>query len=691
MPARFLFILIISIAGGAVAADEPPILRLDAGHPWRPPFGLDRVGRPPAVLIEFPGLKKPTGTYWLSLRRQGKEVGRNEFKLPDQPPFLVRTTLTTEPDELAVFHVSEPEAKAEEIAHQAVTFSTFEADAVAKSDRLVNPVDLGTVLVPDGWLLLGPGQGATLELAAINRRHDRTTKVSAFFESRPEVNVSVNLPLPAGKRVDLRIALPAPPPVGDRDVVRVVLKDEDGTELWRKLISVMIVRDPPKLPAFGATALKLRFDAPISVRDPKTGAFSSLNYQDGWKENLLDVVVSLPNGGRFVFWRGSSYIPFWAGAHNTGLSTEWAEDLSRRPDAVDCVEPLMDKELRYGRVQIVESTPARVHVRWTYQSTDLQYKVWGDEAVEDYYFYPDGFGTRVVTLKSAPTTEYELSEFILIAPQDAYPFDVIPKQPLVALSAEGASHPIVFPIDREAEARWRREVIPPVLYRVRLHDDDSLTAVYFNPRDQALPPVIFGPFVDRGEVVTPAYWGSHWPLARGNATGSTIDDRIHLTPSHNSLMSWAGSKPDPLASSTIDTLDALGRSRTMAVKRWAWLIGMTDASDDKLRAWSRSFAKPPALKLQGAHLDLHAYAQERRAMRLGVEARDVQIDIDPEVPAVHPVFELTDAPQGPLRVTLGDRLLDPQKYAWDSRVLWLDATLASPTTLRLHFESLPSP
>ena len=38
----------------------------------------------------------------------------------------------------------------------------------------------------------------------------------------------------------------------------------------------------------------------------------------------------------------------------------------------------MDKELRYGRVEIMESTAARVHVRWTYQSTDLHYKVWGD-------------------------------------------------------------------------------------------------------------------------------------------------------------------------------------------------------------------------------------------------------------------------------------------------------------------------
>ena len=115
------------------------------------------------------------------------------------------------------------------------------------------------------------------------------------------------------------------------------------------------------------------------------------------------MVVSLPNGSRFVFWRGSCYIPFWAGRYNTGLCYEWAETSPPADGFTDCVEPLMDKELRYGRVRIVESTPARVHVRWSYQSCDFNYKVWGDSAVEDYYFYPDGFGTRVLTLQSEPS------------------------------------------------------------------------------------------------------------------------------------------------------------------------------------------------------------------------------------------------------------------------------------------------
>ncbi len=70
----------------------------------------------------------------------------------------------------------------------------------------------------------------------------------------------------------------------------------------------------------------------------------------------------------------------------------------------------------------------------------------------------------------------------------------------------------------------------PAIYRLRLDQDQGLAAVYFNPNETKLPPVVFGPFFDQGEMVTPCYWGSHWPLARGNSTGRTIDDRIALTP-----------------------------------------------------------------------------------------------------------------------------------------------------------------
>jgi hypothetical protein len=126
--------------------------------------------------------------------------------------------------------------------------------------------------------------------------------------------------------------------------------------------------------------------------------------------------------------------------------------------------------------------------------------------------------------------------------------------------------------------------------------------------------VIFGPFYDGGQMVTPCYWGSHWPLARGNSTGNAIDDRIRFTPTHNSVMSWAGKRPTPLATAERVVLDALGRSRLMTRRTWAWLIGATDADDARLVAWAKSFAAPPSLELKGARLAFDSYCPERRAI-----------------------------------------------------------------------------
>jgi hypothetical protein len=666
-----------TLAGGPVADGPAVSLCLEPHHPWRPPFGLELVGQPIVAVVSA----QAKGAYVVTALREGKEVALRAVDLAPASP--VRLSFEGDPDTLVVASRGRPG----ELARLAVPGAKFEAEAVVRPDKVVNPVDLGTILVPHGWLLLGPGQSATLDVAALSRDRDRPrVTLRAWFASPPGRAATLTLGLRAGVRTErlLRLAGAATGPA--RDVLHVTL-DDAGAELWRKAIPVMRVAAPPRRPAFGATSEHLRYDAPISVRDPKTGTFSTIPYESGWPPELNDVVVSLPNGARFVFWRGSSYIPFWVGRHNTGACYEWAEIISRLPGVVDCIEPLMDKELRYGRVAIVESTPARVVVRWRYQSTDLQYKVWGDEAVEDYVFYPDGFGTRVVTLKSDPKTDYELSEFIVLTPADTYPFSVLPENLVDALFLDGRTHTFRFPPPATGRVLPAEGV--PAIYRLRFHKDEALSAIYFNPNETKLPPAIFEPFFDAGQMVTPCYWGSHWPLARGNATGYAINDRVHITPCHNSVMSWAGQKPVPLNTSEVATLDTLGHSRRMLVRRWVWLVGMTGDGDARLRARARSFATPPSLEASGARLAFDTYVPERRALRVVAEGRRIGLTIRPGPPCVNPVFEIDAAPGGPLAVTLDGRPLDPARFAWDGHTLWLDATLEHESRLQLDFPSAP--
>lgn len=681
-----VFLLIALIDSFSVfPVDNPspvPKITIDSGHPWRPPFGLERIGSPVAVVVEFEALP-PSHRYWLTGYRDGAEIARCPLDFRGQSPAVGRVSFEKWPNEV-VLTQSDSDEKTTELTRQTLDIPAFEADAIAQSEPAINPIDLGTILPPDGWLLLRNGQQAHVDVAGISRDRDiPEAQLIAWYESAPQDKAVAAMPMVKDCRVTVTLPLPTAPSTGSNDTLLLAISEKDGVELWRKKIPAMLVQNAPQWPSFGATETKLRYDAPISIRN-EDGSLSSMNYADAWDSRLNDVVVSLPNGSRYVFWRGSSYIPFWAGKYNTGLCFEWAE--SPPPQGfTDCVEPLMDKELRYGRVQIVESSNARVHVRWSYQSCDFHYKVWGDSAVEDYYFYPDGFGTRALTLRSGENATYELSEFILLTPAGTYPFQAIPSHLVDFLFVDGQKREIAFPFFPNEQGEKLQPRGMPVVYRIRLHKDEPLSAFYFNPQDTNLPNP-FGPFTDRGSIVTPAYWGNHWPLARGRTTGNSIDSRFALTPAHNSLMTWGMEKrPLPVQSSVLNTLDILGQPRRMSVRQWVWFIGMSGAGDSELLEWAQSFSSPPEIQLRGARLDFDSYAPDRRAIRLIVEDAKLTITIIPKTRCVNPVFELIDAPQRLDRITLDDQPLQREDYAWDGRTLWIKANRDASATLQIHF------
>jgi len=694
---RKTFVLAAVVLGGwDLAAEEASVraapaevkLTVKPGHPWTPPFGLDRVGRPPDAVVTFAGKEPPAGEYVLVGYRDGKEVSRQTMSpAGKKAPYVVRVSLEAGPTEVVLLAKSSPDGEPVELARQAVTLPPFEAEAVARPESVIHPVDLGTILVPHDWLLLAGGQKATVEVAALNRGADAPgARAGAWYESVPGEKATIPMPLKPGEKAQVTLAVGAGARTEKKDALHVTIADAEGKELWQKTIRVMRVPQPPSNPRFGAVATKLRYDAPIPARYKPY----KINYDEGWDPKLDDVVVFFPNGARFVFWRGSSYCPFWAGRSNTGLCYEWAEILSGHgiQNVNDCVEPLQDKELRYGRVEIVESTPARVHVRWSYQSCDLDYKVGGSFAVEDYIFYPDGFGTRVLTLTANPGSSVETNEFIIFTPQSGYPFDYVPENLVDMLWPEGKAE-FRFPCFRgEQQEAWAKLKAAgkdvPLLHRIRFGKHDLLAAICYSPWGNSHDLPGFAPFTHDGTLVTPMYWGCHWPLSRGYPTGWAISDRIHETPGHNSCF-HAGT-PKPLRTRTGEMRDAQGKLKTMQQDTWVWLIGMTDADDDALRRWAKSFAlQPPALELAGAKPDAELYAPERRALRLVVEKPIVTIAIKPEGHCVNPVFELGAAPKALKTVRLDGKPLDPARYAWDGKTLWVDVTLSQPAELQLEF------
>lgn len=717
-PSPMAAVRILSLAAAAVLTAFPQTtvgpcqedvtakLWMDPGHPWRPPFGLERVGKPLVVAAEMETPAAPR-TYASQLSREyflvgfhgATEAERHSLQFETVQAgrrYQARASFSSHPSSIALEAQCRFGGQRAELARISVPPGGFEAEAGARPAEQINPVDLGTILVPADWLLLRNGQSAAVEVAAIDAS-GATGKatVRAWFAGNPGRAAEAALELAGGRKGTAKLVVSSDGISGERDDLHVSISGAGGKPLWQKRIRTMLVANPPRLPAFGATEMKLRYDAPISLRDSDTGKLSQLEYAKGWDPSLEDVVVTFPSGARFVFWRGSSYVPFWAGKHNTGLSYEWAETGPPPDGFTDSVEPLMDKELRYGRVRIVESTPARVHVRWTYQSCDFLYKVWGDLSTEDFYFYPDGFGTRTLTLRSAPGAQYEVSEFIILTPAAAYPLDVLPRQLVDLIYVDGEKHTVNFPyVDappgRGRNFTWTDQMIDkakrmPVVYRVRINTKEDLAAVYFNPLDATLPGAVFSPFFDRGYLVTPNYWGSHWPLARGKTTGSTIDDRFFVSPAHNSVMSWASNRPGEISTASFRSVDSLGRSKPMTVRRWTWMVGMTGDGDSQLLDWARSFTEPASLELRGAQLEFEAYVPERRAFRLRAESGDVAITIKPGVTAVNPVFEIANAGPRLLAATLEGRALGSTDFAWDGSTFWLNKTVGKPAVLELRF------
>ena len=211
-----LYVLAIMAAGvntslhSTSAAGEAPApciakMQIVPVHPWRPPFGLDRVGRTQEAVVTFAGTGKPVGEFVLVGYRDGKEVSRQEV-VPGHGKNEVRVSVEAGPTEVVLLVKPTAGGEPAEVARQAMTLPPFEADAVARPESVIHPVDLGTILVPHDWLLLAGGQKATVEVAAMNRGADAPgAHAIAWYESVPGEKAAVQMPLKPGEK-------PAPTP-----------------------------------------------------------------------------------------------------------------------------------------------------------------------------------------------------------------------------------------------------------------------------------------------------------------------------------------------------------------------------------------------------------------------------------------------------------------------------------------------
>lgn len=166
------------------------------------------------------------------------------------------------------------------------------------------------------------------------------------------------------------------------------------------------------------------------------------------------VVVECGQPWRFVFWDKAQYVGCVDLGNGVWFTPEWCE--ANSPNDLHCYEPIMDKQLRWSRIQILERGPARARVKWTYALNDTRYRIFnGDTRAEEIYtIYPDGVAVREIVYFPGSTSSHggnsnfwQVGEWILINAAPCGPADVIDTEtPFTMSNGFGTSFDLPWPL-----------------------------------------------------------------------------------------------------------------------------------------------------------------------------------------------------------------------------------------------------
>lgn len=166
------------------------------------------------------------------------------------------------------------------------------------------------------------------------------------------------------------------------------------------------------------------------------------------------VIVECDQDWRFVFWDKAQYVGCVDVGDGVWFTPEWCETNS--PNDLHCYEPIMDKQLRWSRIEILESGPARARVKWSYTLPDMRYRNFhGDTRAEEIYtIYPDGVAVREIVLWPGTQNNHggnanlwQVAEWILINSAGSSPLDVLTMPtPFTLKNGEGETIDVPWPL-----------------------------------------------------------------------------------------------------------------------------------------------------------------------------------------------------------------------------------------------------
>ena len=368
---------------------------------------------------------------------------------------------------------------------------------------------------------------------------------------------------------------------------------------------------PPDAQGFGAAYKKLRF---------------SPEWDGLWRVgDHADIVVSFddrPN--RFVFWRGTNYLPSLV--TRPGPKGIWVNDQGPENYTNQCFEHMSDKMCRYSHVRLIENTDARVVVHWRNASVSISYEWlqldkagWGLWTDEYWYIYPDAVSVRYQVsgrLADFPDTQTQQNE--LLNPPGTRPEDNVAYDSITISNMEGQTE------------LWNYSVDPTFRKGPPISGEKNL--VYMNLKSEYK-------HFNIGQT------GSHWvPYSQWES--------MRLAPGFSRYNAWnhypVGLLPsdgtvatcrDRTSSSCLGTLNGLHHLLEDGRMEAYNIYGMTDLPAARLKTLNLSWNSPAAIAdLNGCQSTGYDKRQRAYPARRESDRLSFRLNGSEETPVLNPCF-----------------------------------------------------
>jgi hypothetical protein len=423
--------------------------------------------------------------------------------------------------------------------------------------------------------------------------------------------------------------------------------------------------------------------------------YAHLKYTPEWDERWRvadhpDVVVRFDNGGhKFVFWRGTSYIPCWVTDTDVWYTNEFVERRgAHSPNTEGCVEPMSDKQCRYSHVRIIESNDARVVVHWRYAPVDVKYEHsfidpktgWFDWVDEYYVIYPNAVGIREITVQSNGLHKWiEFQEAIVVNQPGTLPDQNIELGAVSIGNMKGEN--ITYYWDENGGPEFEENPPHSNMFKVNLKGS-------LQPFALVAPPTTDGNLISSytGHGKNSCFnWWDHWPVSQDASDGRGAKSKDN--PSHSSLCHFA------LPGHSTANWEPFAEGENWVTK--IMMHGMTDKKVEELVPQAKSWLQAPNLKLSGSSYESAGYDPRQMAYVLNRKKSgdlEFKLEASEDSPVVNPAFVIKNWESNSANLSFNGQNIErgdifrygiEQKLESTDLVVWIKKESSKPVTIKL--------